>query len=293
MSHDTKIQWCDATVNPTTGCDGCELFVKGKGGPCYAGNFHERRLAKSVPRLYDKSFTSVRLAPGRMAQAARWSDLTGTKRPNKPWLDGMPRMIFVSDMSDALSKDVPFDYLHDEIIANVTRWAPGTMDRRHIYLWLTKNPRRMAEFARWLKETWYLDWPDNLWAGTSLTSDMTTKRIHFLRRVPAKVRFLSVEPMWGPIDLSARLDGISWVICGGESPQRGFEPRPFNLGWARTLRDQCRAHDVPFYMKQLGAVPMEESVHGPRQTALVLRDSHGGDWNEWPEDLKIREVPRG
>jgi protein gp37 len=243
MGKDTGIQWSDGTINPTTGCDGCELWVEGKGGPCYAGNHHETRLARALPALYAPTFTEVRLAPGRMAPAAGCSDLTGASRPDRPWLDGMPRMIFVSDMSDALSKDVPFEYLYGEVVLNVM----GGRGRRHLWLWLTKLPRRMAEFARWLADR-EIDWPENLWAGTSITSEKVVKRVGFLREVPAKVRFLSVEPMWSPIDLSGRLDGISWLICGGESKQKGHACHRFDLSWARSLRDQCRAARVPYFL---------------------------------------------
>jgi protein gp37 len=259
------------------------LFVRGKGGPRYAGNQHERRLAKVHPRLYDRVFTNVRLAPGRMARAARWGDLTGRLRPDKPkqpgklWLDGMPRMVFVSDMSDAPSKDVPFEYLHDEIIANVA----SDKGRRHVWLWLTKLPRRMAEFAGWLDGRG-VAWPDNLWAGTSLTSRKVLRRIDDLKRVPARVRFLSVEPQWQEIELPARLPRIDWGIQGGQS---GSDATPFDIAWARSVRDQCRAAGTAYFLKQLGAHPVGDGVR------LDLKDSHGGTWEEWPVDIRIREVP--
>jgi hypothetical protein len=172
----------------------------------------------------------------------------------------------------------------------------------------------MVEFARWLADQG-IEWPENLWAGTSITSQKTASRAKRLFDVPAKVRFLSVEPMWSAVDLheafyvgdeggwewaGAKRQIISWVICGGESAQRGFKPRPFDLAWARSLRDQCKAADVPFFMKQLGLMPIY-TVPGPLglsdrgmslTTNLVLRDSHGGDWNEWPDDLRVRQVPK-
>jgi hypothetical protein len=98
MGKETFIQWCDSTVNASTGCDGCELKQPGKDGSCYSVPIHENRLAKSLPLLYDPDFHNVRIIPGRIPQAAKWSDLTGTVRPDKPWLDGLPRVIFVGDL---------------------------------------------------------------------------------------------------------------------------------------------------------------------------------------------------
>ena len=110
------IQWCDDTVNPTSGCQGCELGVPGRGGPCSAGNLHETRLAKALPDQYAPNFEEVRLIPGRMHKMARCQDLTGRPRPNKPWLDGLRRKIFVGDLGDVFSKDVPNEFLRTEIM---------------------------------------------------------------------------------------------------------------------------------------------------------------------------------
>ena len=157
MSIKTKIQWCDSTANPTMGCDGCELW-----GPqrrtCYAGLLHTR--FGGVTPGYAPSFAEVTLFPGRMEEAARWSDLTGKKRREKPWLDGLPRLVFISDMSDALCSVVPFEFLRDEIIQNVG----SDHGRRHRWMWLTKRPERMAEFFKRLKKQG-VRWPDNLWVG--------------------------------------------------------------------------------------------------------------------------------
>jgi protein gp37 len=200
--------------------------------------------------------------------------------PGKPWLDGMPRTIFVSDMGDALSQDVPFEYLVDEVI----RVASSDRGRRHLWLWLTKLPRRMAEFAGWLTDRG-IGWPENLWAGTSLTSRKVLGRVEDLLEVPARVRFLSVEPQWQEIgpDLPG---GIGWVIQGGESRQRGRECHPFDLAWARSLRDQCQATRVPYFLKQLGSHVIE---HGNR---IRFLHDHAGDWSEWPADLRVRQMPR-
>jgi len=277
MSVKTSIQWCDSTVNPTMGCDGCEIW-----GPqrksCYAGTLH-RRFGGVTPG-YAPRFEQLTLFPGRMAKAAAWSDLTGRVRPDKPWLDGLPRLIFVSDMSDALSKSVAFDYLRDEVIAHVT----GEAGARHQWLWLTKRPERMAQLSAWLGDRG-IGWPENLWAGTSITTQVTTSRINSLLRVGSETttRFLSVEPQTEPVDLRSWLPGLDWVIQGGES---GRQARPFDLAWADDLIDQCRTAQVPLFIKQLGAVVVS---HGER---LALRDGHGGDWAEWPERLRVRRMPK-
>jgi protein gp37 len=272
----TGIQWCDDTVNPTMGCDGCELW-----GPqrksCYAGVLHERKGGRHLG--FAPSFERVTRFDGRMAKAARLPDLRDRSRLDKPWLDGSPRLTFVSDMSDALSSAISFAYLEQEIIRNVTS-AEG---QRHRWLWLTKRPHRMAEFSAQLL-AWGIRWPSNLWAGTSITSAPMTNRIDALLGVgdESTVRFLSVEPQVEPIDLGAWLPRIDWVIQGGES---GEDARPFDVAWARALRDACSTTRVPYFLKQLGAAP----VLGGQP--LRLRDRHGGDWSEWPEDLRRRQVP--
>jgi protein gp37 len=114
VSKVTNIQWCDSTCNPTMGCDGCELWSPQR-KTCYAGMLHTR-FGGTNPG-YAPRFDKVKLFPGRMAEAAAWSDLSRKQRKAKPWLDDMPRMIFVSDMSDALSKRVSFSFLHREIVA--------------------------------------------------------------------------------------------------------------------------------------------------------------------------------
>lgn len=293
MGKDCPVEWCDSAANPVMGCDGCELWIPGKGiKHCYAGTLHTIRAGRPG---YAERFDEPKLFPGRMAAAARWSDLGGTERPEKPWLNSMPRMIFISDMGDALSRDVPFSFLQEEIIAAVTS-EPG---RRHLWLWPTKQPQRMALFAAHL-ESQGISWPKNLWAGTSVTSAEQTARIRQLLRVPAAVRFVSYEPALGQVDFSCWLPhgrceeplgedeaacgtvqalpqmrrsaggithcpncgstaikererGIDWLIVGGES---GIAARPFDLAWARTAVQQSKAAGVPVFVKQLGSRPI-------------------------------------
>lgn len=277
MSKNTNIQWCDSTCNPTMGCDGCELWNSQR-KTCYAGMLHTR-FGGSNPG-YAPRFQNVTLFSGRTAEAAAWSDLSGKQRKAKPWLDDMPRMIFISDMSDAFSKRVSFSFLRREIVAV----ANSERGQRHIWLWLTKRPQRMADFSTWLKERG-VAWPRNLWAGTSITSQATVSRIRALLKVGDGTihRFLSVEPQVEVIDLLKSLRKIDWVIQGGESGQKA---RSFDLQWARDLRDLCREHEVPCFLKQLGS----NVTRSGKQ--LTFDDNHAGDWAEWPKDLCIREVPR-
>ncbi|OJW13122.1 MAG: hypothetical protein BGO49_20200 [Planctomycetales bacterium 71-10] len=276
MAVKTKIQWCDSTVNPTMGCDGCEIWGSLRRS-CYAGTLHTR--FGGVTQGYAPTFEEVTKFPGRMAQAASYSDLTGQSRPDKPWLDGLPRTVFVSDMSDSLSLSVAFEYLHDEIVANVAD-GPG---RRHRWLWLTKRPDRMAQFSSWLRHRG-IEWPDNLWAGTSITTQATTSRIKNLLKVgtPRTTRFLSVEPQVESIDLRRWLPKLDWVIQGGES---GRQARPFDMAWAVDLTGLCRAEGVSYFLKQLGSVVVRD---GRR---MSFEDGHAGDWSEWPEEVRVREMP--
>lgn len=326
MGKGTSIEWCDDSDNPVMGCDGCELWIPEKGiKHCYAGSLHQIRAGN--PGYADK-FEEPKLFPGRMAKAARRADLAGTKRPDKPWLDGMPRMIFVSDMGDALSRSVPFEYLCNEIVLV----AASKEGQRHLWLWLTKQPARMAQLSTWLTENGF-SWPKNLWAGTSITSNAQTARVRHLLRVPAAVRFLSMEPLLEAVDLDlGRCDlhdrqhiqmgeegeycsecsadgstgelsyghwldacaspaqpGINWVIVGGES---GTGARPFDIEWARKPIEQCREAGVPVFVKQLGSRPRWDNPQTADRVSLHFVDRKGGDWSEWPEDLRVREVPR-
>lgn len=295
MAIGTPIQWTDDSVNPVNGCSGCELFSSSdrSNAICYA--FFLSRLRKNHPG-FTPDFASPKLFPGRMAIAAGQRDLKGTVRPNKPWLGLLPRMIFISDMGDALSEvgaidvdndpieggAVPFEFLKEEIIDAVM----SQNGQRHIWQWLTKRPHRLKMFERWLMATLGLTIPTNLWIGTSVTSKKTLNRVKQLITVgnASNTRFLSVEPLWEEVSLLSYLGKIGWVIAGGESGSRG-RAKPFECDWARKLRDECAAAGVPFFLKQLGG-----NVTDGGQP-LVLPDGHGGDWNEWPRDLKVRQLP--
>jgi protein gp37 len=240
---------------------------------CYAGVQTDNRGGKV--KGYAERFDKPTLFPGRTEKAAKLGPMRD--RPNKPWLDGCRRLWFVNDMGDALSKDVPFDFLRKEIVDV----AASNNGQRSIWLWLTKRPQRMAEFAEWLKAD-DIQWPENLVPMTSVIDRAMTVKTKHLKRIPVAVRGLSVEPLLEPVELD--LEGIGWVIVGGES---GTLSRKFDLSWARDIREQCRQAGVAFFMKQLGANPVENG------NQLKLKDSHGGDWSEWPQDLRIREMPEG
>jgi protein gp37 len=153
-------------------------------------------------------------------------------------------------MSDTFSNTVTFKYLHDEVIAQVA----SDSGQRHQWQWLTKHPRQMASFSRWLGKV----------------GDDTT------------IRFVSVEPQWEPIDLQRRLPNLDWVIQGGHS---GSHAHPFAIEWADDLRNQCREYRVPYFLKQLGScvTVAGAKVRGHR--------GQGGDWRKWPVRLRVRQMP--
>jgi len=239
---------------------------------CYAGQLGTMRGGH---KGYADQFEVPKLYPGRMAEAARWGAPTAKEIQTKHWLTGLRRLIFVSDMGDAMAKDVPFDFLQQEIIANVS----SQFGLRHIWLWLTKRPGRMAQFGQWL-ERQGIAWPHNLMAMASVTGPQRVSRIDELRKVPSKLKGLSVEPLFKPVRLN--LEGIDWVIVGGGSDVLA---EPFHVEWALDLHEQCKAAGVAFFLKQLGKNPHFEN------RPLTLNDKHGGDWSEWAPDWRVREMP--
>lgn len=243
MSDKSAIEWTDATWNPVTGCKqvspGCDR--------CYALTFAERfRGVAGHP--YEQGF-DLKLWPERLDLPLKW------KRP---------RRIFVNSMSDPFHKAVPDDYIRR--IFDVMVEADW-----HIFQVLTKRPRRMAELAPTLL------WPAHIWAGTSVELDRFTWRAnHYLRRVPAAVRFVSAEPLLGPLP-SLQLDGVHWVITGGES---GPHYRPCNPDWVRDIRDRCHAAGVAFFHKQWGG----------RTPKAGGRELDGRSWDEMPDLSRFERV---
>lgn len=238
MSLSTKIEWTDATWNPVTGCTrvsaGCDH--------CYALAFAER--FRGVPgHPYEQGF-DLRLWPERLQLPFTWKK---------------PRRIFVNSMSDLFHADVP-----DEFIAQL--FETMVLANRHIYQVLTKRPQRLARIA----ET--LPWPDNVWIGVSIESNEVAWRADFLRRVPAAVRFISAEPLIGPID-KLNLEGIDWLITGGES---GPKHRFCNPDWVREARDHCLAEDVAYFHKQWGG----------RTSKMGGRELDGRTWDQMPQSRR-------
>jgi protein gp37 len=244
MSDRSTIQWTDATWNPVTGCTelspGCDH--------CYARTFAER--FRGVPgHPYEQGF-DLKLWPARLGLPLKWR---------------APRYVFVNSMSDLFQDDVPEAYI--EAVFDVMRRADW-----HTFQVLTKRPARMAALAP------SLSWPPNVWAGTSVELDRYAWRAnHYLRQVPARVRFVSAEPLLGPLP-SLRLDHLQWVITGGES---GPHHRPCNPDWVRDLRDRCVSADVAFFLKQWGG----------RSHAAGGRELDGRTWDERPSLLLPSGTP--
>lgn len=237
MAQDSSIEWTEATWNPVTGCTkispGCKF--------CYAERMAKRLQAMGQERYRDAF--KLTLQPSALEAPLHWKK---------------PRVIFVNSMSDLFHKDVPQQYIAS--CFDVMKRA-----RQHTFQILTKRPERAAEFAD------RLPWPKNVWMGTSVENAAYVSRITDLQAIPAHVRFLSVEPLLGPIP-RLPLAGIHWVIVGGES---GPGARPMKKEWVYQIRDRCVARGVPFFFKQWGGV--QKSVHG--------RVLDGRTWDEMPRNI--------
>ena len=246
MADDTAIEWTDATWNPVTGCTkvsrGCDN--------CHAERFAERW--RGIPgHPYERGF-DLRLWPSRLDQPARWR---------------RPRMIFVNSMSDLFHKRVPGVFV-DQVF--------GRMEDvdRHAYQVLTKRSSVMRDnLRRRYREG---DAPGQIWCGVSVEDKCARERIRRLQQAPAAVRFLSVEPLLGPIP-DIDLKGISWVIVGGES---GPNARPLRPEWVRDIRDRCAGAGVPFFFKQWGGRTAKaggRTLDGVEHNAMPTRSSGAGD----------------
>ena len=218
MASQSSIEWTDATWNPVTGCTkitrGCDN--------CYAERFAERwRGIKGHP--YEQGF-DLKLWPSRLNQPTSWKK---------------PRMIFVNSMSDLFHKDVDRAFI-DQIF--------DTMETAdwHIYQILTKRSSLMRNYLRRRYKRRLA--PEHIWFGVSVEDHAASSRIQHLQETPAVIRFLSIEPLLGPVG-DIDLKGISWVIVGGES---GPNARPMQPEWAHEIRDRCKKEEVPFFFKQWG-----------------------------------------
>lgn len=225
MAYGSSIEWTEATWNPTTGCDrvsaGCDH--------CYALTLSKRLKAMGAPK-YQKDGDPRTSGPG-FGVSVHPSTL------ELPYHWRSPRLVFVNSMSDLFHAKVPIGFIR-EVFAVIA----GTP--QHTYQLLTKRSVRLRRVAD------RLDWPQNLWMGVSVESSTQLSRLDDLREVGATVRFVSAEPLLGPLS-GLSLDGMGWVITGGES---GAGARPCEVEWVREIRDACRAANVPFFHKQWGGV---------------------------------------
>jgi protein gp37 len=221
MSLDSKIEWTDATWNPVRGCTKISPGCK----HCYAERFSERfRGVKGHP--FEQGF-DLRLVPHKLGEPLRWSE---------------PRMIFVNSMSDLFQDGVPIEY-----ISRVA--ATMQLARWHTYQVLTKRAERMRELLSGPLQEAARE--EHIWWGVSVEDrKYGLPRIADLQAAPASVRFLSVEPLLEDLG-KIPLEGISWVIVGGES---GPGARPMKEAWVVSVREQCKAAGVPFFFKQWGGV---------------------------------------
>jgi protein gp37 len=239
MADKSTIEWTDATWNPVTGCTkisaGCDN--------CYAERFSER--FRSTPGHPFENGFDLTLRPRRLDQPLHWRQ---------------PRMIFVNSMSDLFHKDVP-----EAFISRVF----DTMEAAHWHSFqvLTKRSSLMRDF---LKERYgKARGPAHIWCGVSVEDGTKLSRVRHLQQSPSGVRFLSIEPLIGPIN-ALELDGIDWVIVGGESGPRA---RPMERAWVRAIRDQCKPAGVAFFFKQWGG--LRPKTGG--------RNLDGREWNQFPK----------
>ncbi|MEV5568703.1 phage Gp37/Gp68 family protein [Spirillospora sp. NPDC052269] len=249
MATATGIEWTDATWNPTTGCDrtspGCDN--------CYALALARRLKAMGAakyqadgdPRTSGPGF-ALTLHPDTLNQPRTWRT---------------PRMVFVNSMSDLFHARVPLTFIQQvfDVIADTPQ---------HTYQVLTKRARRLHRLSH------ELDWPPNLWMGVSVENADVLHRVDDLRAVPATVRFLSCEPLLAPLP-GLNLDGIGWVIVGGES---GPGHRPVDPNWVLDIRDLCQEAAVPFFFKQWGG-------HTPKAAGRTLQGRH---WDQMPITRSLR-----
>ena len=338
----TAIQWTDAVWNPVTGCTKVSAGCKN----CYAERLAPRVFAGQMARVRDPRTGAVLGERPR-----RFTDvLTHTDRLDAPLRWRKPRRVFVNSMSDLFHEDVP-----DEFIAAV--FGVMAFASQHTFQVLTKRPQRMREFFGfhdgelranlmwWLNaacthlpesrtfgirkgRTWDALPLSNVWLGVSCEKQAAAdERIPILLNTPAAVRFVSAEPLLGPIDVTGGLyvcDGdcsmseqphperpLDWVIVGGES---GPKARTCDVAWIRSIVKQCKTAGVPCFVKQLGA-NSDHRVNGALHAAEMpigvecehghdvcpkcdgerldkMFDSKGGDPREWPKDLRVREWPQ-
>jgi protein gp37 len=217
----SKIEWTESSWNPVTGCnkisEGCNN--------CYA-----ERMAKRLQAMGQRNYVNgfeVACHPHMLDVPLRW------KKSN---------MIFVNSMGDIFHEKVPFNFVKQ--VFDVMCAAD-----QHLYQVLTKRAKRLLELSKMLK------WKDQIWMGVTVEKKTLKYRIDYLKKTPANIKFLSLEPLLGPLG-KLSLSGIDWVIVGGESGPRA---RSIEADWAREVRDQCIEQNVPFFFKQWGGVQKKKN----------------------------------
>lgn len=255
MTANSAISWTDHTFSPWWGCarisPGCQK--------CYADTLASRWGNE----LWRRHGERREVSDATWRNPLRWNrDAETAERP---------ALVFCASMADVFEGRADLDLMRERL------WR--LIDRTPWLRWqlLTKRPENVADMVPWGDL-----WPANVWIGTSVEDQRRAdERIDVLRSLPAAVRFLSVEPLLGPVRLD--LDGINWVICGAES---GARARPCDVEWIRSVRDQCAEADVPLWVKQLGTVwARANNLRGKGQTA-------GQDPSRWPVDLRVQRLPQ-
>ena len=231
----SSIEWTEMTWNPTTGCSkvsqGCKF--------CYAEIMSKRLQAMGIEKYKDNF--KVRIHPHELSKPYTWKK---------------SRVVFVNSMSDLFHPEVPLDFIQK--VFKVMRENP-----QHVFQVLTKRSERLLELDNELK------WSHNIWMGVSVENKEVKKRIKHLRKTNAKVKFLSLEPLLGPLP-KLNLKKIDWVIVGGES---GHKPRPMDVDWVLDIQEQCEEKEVAFFFKQWGG----------KNKKKAGRELNGRTYDEMPE----------
>jgi protein gp37 len=233
----TKIEWAESTWNPITGCTKISPGCKN----CYAERMAFRLQAMGQAN-YANGF-ELTLQEHMLERPLQWKK---------------PQLIFVNSMSDLFHKDVPLDYI--QRVFDVMRRAHW-----HNFQVLTKRSQRLFDLSD------EIDWPENVWMGVSVETQKYIYRVDHLRQTEAKIKFLSLEPLLGPLP-QLNLEGIDWAIVGGESGPRS---RPIKREWVAEIRDQCLSAKVPFFFKQWGGTNKKKTG----------RELDGQTWNQLPVKL--------
>jgi len=234
MAANSVIEWTEATWNPVTGCTKISAGCRN----CYAERMANRLQAMGQPN-YINGFRVK----------------THEKTLSLPYKWKKPRIIFVNSMSDLFHEEVPVAFIQK--VFHVMKQA-----QQHVFQVLTKR----SENLKWLSKS--LPWPDNVWMGVTVENNRHLNRIEDLRKIPSRIKFISFEPLLGPV-LDINLTDIDWVIAGGES---GPGARPMSPVWVEDIRDQCMAAKIPFFFKQWGGLNKKKAG----------RTLNGRTWDEMP-----------